>query len=235
MLVKLFEEKGGGELLLPLADQLWRSYLKGEQPKRAGIVLDLLAQSLTVVDLPNDSLRLRYLAADPQGGSDYFDRTAKARRPPVLVASSERGELTGIYRDLRTGEAWNLDSLRGRLVLLDFWTTWCYYCLEDIGLLKHLVEQFGGKVTLISVCSDALTRTADLSSAGKFVRDHSITYMALWDDSTRSITERFDVSKLGYPRKFLIDSSGRLLVHPREIGRKYVTLEEVTAYLSMLH
>ena len=217
--------------LIPLANALWRSYAVAKIPQGAATVLDLVARTFTVVDLSDDFLRRCYREIDPQSGESRFDRIVKNTRPNVLTLSPVHLALTGIYYDLTSGHAIELDTLRGKLILLDFWATWCGPCIEEIPRLNKFIATYGNKITLVSVCSDAITKTADITSAQHIAKEKGITYIALYDLPDRSLTERLNVGKLGWPRKFLIDESGHLIVHPRDPSQ-FVELEEVQVFLS---
>jgi thiol-disulfide isomerase/thioredoxin len=233
LLANALNQEYEASYLLLLANELWRSYLDANLPQNAENVLDQLARSLTVVELPDDSLRTWYHEADPQTGDIRYQRVAKSTRPPILISSNEHVQLTGVYTDLNTGLQINLDTLRRKPILLDFWATWCGPCIADIPSLNKLVADYGNEFVLVSVCGDSLTHTADKTTARKFVKDHGITYIALWDEPGRSLTDRFGVEALGWPMKFFMDKSLNLFVHPRERSRHYVKLEEVRAFLTM--
>ena len=48
----------------------------------------------------------------------------------------------------------SIDSLKGKIVVLNFWTTWCGYCVDAIPHNKTLVQKYGNKdVVLIGVCT----------------------------------------------------------------------------------
>ena len=48
-----------------------------------------------------------------------------------------------------TGEKFNNDSIKGKVVLLEFWTTWCGYCENERPFVERLNEEFGDKGLLV--------------------------------------------------------------------------------------
>ncbi len=55
-------------------------------------------------------------------------------------------------------EQLSLSEQRGRVVLVDFWETWCHPCREAMPVLDRLAAEFAGDVALLSVCSDGTRR-----------------------------------------------------------------------------
>ena len=54
-----------------------------------------------------------------------------------------------------TGEQYNNDSIKGKVVLFEFWTTWCKYCEEEAGLVDDIAKEFKSK-NLIVLAVDVL-------------------------------------------------------------------------------
>lgn len=219
------------DYLIPLADRLWRAYVADHNVNAAMNIVDQFARNFTITDISNDRLLQWCAVIDPKAGKQYFETKVKTARPDVLVRSKERIELKGEYFDLLSGRTVDLNSLKGKMILFDFWTTWCSACKEDIPKVQKTIAEYGAKIVVISVCSDALTNTADTTAAQRFVQENHISYSALYDLPDRSLTIRLNVDKIGYPRKFLIDVDGHLLVHPRRMQDADVSLEEVKGYL----
>ena len=48
-----------------------------------------------------------------------------------------------------TGEAFNNDSVKGKVVLLEFWTTWCKYCHQEEQLVEQINRELSGKGLIV--------------------------------------------------------------------------------------
>ena len=48
-----------------------------------------------------------------------------------------------------SGETYNNESVKGKVVLLQFWTTWCPYCLEEQPLVDDITQEFVGKGLIV--------------------------------------------------------------------------------------
>ena len=99
--------------------------------------------------------------------------------------------------------AWRLADQRGKVVLVNFWATWCPPCLEEMPAMerlwrRHRAEDF----VLVAVSVDT-----DPKVVPPFVSQRGLTFpIAL--DSTMEITEKYGVRAL--PSSFLVDREGNL-------------------------
>jgi cytochrome c biogenesis protein CcmG/thiol:disulfide interchange protein DsbE len=97
-----------------------------------------------------------------------------------------------------------LSSLRGKVVAVNFWATWCGPCREEIPELVRLYSENEGKCfELLGVASESGTRDEVAAAARKL----GINYPVLLDDEGRA-GDAFHIP--GYPRTFLIDADGRI-------------------------
>jgi len=76
----------------------------------------------------------------------------------------------------------SLSSQRGRVVLVDFWETWCHPCREAMPVLERIAAEHGDDVVLLSVCSDGTRRPVDarrlvdrLAPRAQLVADSGVT------------------------------------------------------------
>lgn len=103
------------------------------------------------------------------------------------------------------GGAVSLSSLRGRVVLVDFWATWCPPCRESIPELNALYGRY--KDRGLVVLGVSVDRGLDLASTvGAFARDNGLTYPVLLDD--KGVNKLYSVSSI--PAMFLIDKEGKV-------------------------
>ena len=219
--------------LVPLGKELWQNYKAAGDTDKALAALDLLARSLTAGELPRDSLQAWYEEVDPERGLERFGLMAGSSGLPALVPSDQQAQLSGRYLNLLTGEPFNLSELEGKMVLFDFWATWCSPCIAEIPKLKELVAKYGNSFVLVSISSDALTNGKDKTGVRDFMEEHGVNYMVLYDDPEQSLTEQFGV--VGWPSKFLINEKRKFMKHPTAKSRSTVSLEEVEAYLASRH
>src|SRR6185437_1258307 len=133
--------------------------------------------------------------------------------PPPLT-------LTKTIQGLPAGEiSW--DKLKGKVVVLEFWATWCGPCVKAIPHLNELVEQFKDKpVVFISVTSE----NEDVVRV--FLKNHPIKASILLDDFER-LNKAFHVAAI--PHTVIVDASGHIaaIAHPADLQAG--NLEEILA------
>jgi len=102
-----------------------------------------------------------------------------------------------------TGEKLSLESLKGRVVVLDFWATWCGPCVAAIPHIQRISDKFKDEpVTIIGMNRDGMG--AD-SKVKKFLEKKKITLRQFMDVDGK-IARSYNVS--GIPSLFLIDKEG---------------------------
>lgn len=143
--------------------------------------------------------------------------------PGRSVTPSPEPTLDFTLRDLEGNEV-ALSVYRGKLVLLNFWATWCPSCKEEMGLLdsyyrEHQQQDF----VLLSV--NVSDRPPD---AALYVQEQGYTFPLLFDPAGRVLVE---LDAYGLPISLLVDPEGHLL--KRWVGSlgQSILDTEVTPYL----
>ena len=102
------------------------------------------------------------------------------------------------------GNEFDLGSLRGKPVLLDFWATWCMPCRESMPHLAKLYDEFKEKgLALVSVSKDD-----DSADAARFIAKRKYSWLNVADPKSESDG---DWGESGIPRLVLIGKDGKVL------------------------
>jgi peroxiredoxin len=134
---------------------------------------------------------------------------------PVLPACREVpanvtvGERVPAYsgRDL-DGRTVDLRDLRGEVVLLNIWATWCFPCRREMPALEQLHREWSGSgLRIVAVSIDPATAGREIQD---FVEEYGLTFDIVHDPA-QDVAQAFRT--IGVPETFLIDAEGRLRRH----------------------
>ncbi|MBI1987011.1 MAG: TlpA family protein disulfide reductase [Nitrospinae bacterium] len=104
------------------------------------------------------------------------------------------------------GRKVRLSSLRGRVVLLNIWATWCPTCIEEMPSLQKLHESFQDRdLAVVSVSIDVLGEQV----VAPFMKKYGLSFPALLDPRGQ-IKKAYTTT--GVPESFIIDRQG-VVVH----------------------
>jgi peroxiredoxin len=132
--------------------------------------------------------------------------TQRGRIGPLGVGS----EAPAYTAHTISGDTVRLNDLRGRVVVLNVWATWCGPCVREMPALQRLHEQLGDRglsVIAVSVDSEGLGLGGGDADVQSFISEYGLTFTVLRDASGR-IEDTFGVA--GLPTTFVIDRDGRI-------------------------
>lgn len=116
------------------------------------------------------------------------------------------------------GTNWSLQDLRGKVVLVNFWATWCPPCRKEMPDMQALYERFGPRGLVILAISDE-----DAAKVAPFLAAQKYTYPVLLDPG-RKVNELFSVQ--GIPKSFLYGRDGKLVAQAidRRTNRQFLEM-----------
>jgi cytochrome c biogenesis protein CcmG, thiol:disulfide interchange protein DsbE len=101
----------------------------------------------------------------------------------------------------------DLASQRGKVVVLNFWATWCPPCVAEMPSLERLHRSLSAEgVAVVTVSTDE-----DEAELRRFVAQRSLTLPVLKDPGGRVAAGQYRTT--GYPETFVLDRKGRVLQH----------------------
>lgn len=140
-----------------------------------------------------------YLQAEPDGRS-----AADARRLIEIPRGARQNFAPEFAFATMDGSYLSLDDLRGKIVLLDFWGSWCRPCVDSVGSLKRIQKRYDKEP--FAMVSISVHDTDD--KWRKFVTDHQMTWPQYRDES-QSVSGAYHVN--AFPSYFVIDQDGIVL------------------------
>lgn len=105
------------------------------------------------------------------------------------------------------GKLVQLSGLKGKVVLVDFWASWCAPCRDSMPFLEKLHKTYGDRgLVVVGVNIDN-----DLAAAQKFLKDMSVSFTIV-NDSDKRVAKSYAPPTM--PSSYLIDRQGKVrLVH----------------------
>ena len=101
------------------------------------------------------------------------------------------------------GKPWHLQDLRGKVVLVNFWATWCPPCRKEMPDLNALYNRFKDRGFVVVAISDE-----EATKVAPFIEERKIDYPILLDPG-RKVNDLFQVE--GIPKSFVYDRSGKMV------------------------
>jgi len=103
------------------------------------------------------------------------------------------------------GNTVSLSDFAGRLVLINFWATWCEPCLREMPSLERMQSRLGNKITVVAISEDR----GGSKTVEPFINKLGLKSFKTYLDPKSDAGRAFKVA--GLPTSFLIDREGRAL------------------------
>jgi peroxiredoxin len=106
------------------------------------------------------------------------------------------------------GDSVSMGDLRGKVVFLNIWATWCAPCREEMPSMEKLYERLQSDKGFVMLAISQDTSSRDEVAA--YVKKHGYRFDVLLDPKN-VVAEAYNVS--GVPETFIIDREGRIVAH----------------------
>lgn len=136
-----------------------------------------------------------FAGAPPRtGGMEQFTLNEPALPAPEIRFLDEAGKEMA------------LADFKGRVLLVNFWATWCAPCVQELPSLDRLQAELGGKdFTVLAINEDRQGAAA----ATPFLKKHGIKSLAVHADRRMALARALGVR--GMPSTFLVDRTGKVV------------------------
>jgi peroxiredoxin len=145
-------------------------------------------------------------------GEEQF-REAMAR----LEADDRKREHPDFTLTDISGKTCTFSELRGKVVLVNFWATWCPPCRKEMPDLEALYERFSAKGFVVLGISDE-----EAAKVEPFIRERKVSFPVLLDPG-RKVNQMFVVE--GIPKTFVYDREGKLVAQSIDMRTQKQFLE----------
>jgi cytochrome c biogenesis protein CcmG/thiol:disulfide interchange protein DsbE len=128
----------------------------------------------------------------------------------------------------------SLSQYRGKIVVLNFWASWCPPCVEELPSLEQMQTDLQSKgVVVVGVSVDT-----DAGDYQKFLKDHNVNFLTVRDPAQQQtqlgvvapVASKYGTYK--FPETYIIDRNG--VVRRKIIGPTNWTQQEMVEFLTRL-
>ncbi|GGG60253.1 TlpA family protein disulfide reductase [Bizionia arctica] len=123
---------------------------------------------------------------------------------PSIIEETEREKLTDYSWQLLSdsGESFDFNDAKGKVVVINFWATWCPPCIAEMPSLEALYSSYKDEVVFLFVSDE------DPKAIANFMTKNNYSFQYYSPKSSNP--KLFDVS--GIPRTFIIDKKGQIVI-----------------------
>ncbi|MDO4566483.1 MAG: TlpA disulfide reductase family protein [Oscillospiraceae bacterium] len=153
------------------------------------------------------------------GAAVYFYNTLSADYEPEAPLASEGGQESESEKaaDFTVynagGEAFTLSSFEGRPVVINFWATWCGYCVAEMPDFDEVYSEYGDRVEfmMVNATDEASGETVEAASA--YIEENGYGFPVYYDLDGEAVSA---YSVRGLPTTYIINSEGG--IHAYSVG-----------------
>jgi thiol-disulfide isomerase/thioredoxin len=133
---------------------------------------------------------------DMKNNADFVKATEA-----LVAEDNEISKIDFTLRDIHNRK-WTLSELRGKVVMVNFWATWCPPCRVELPNLDLIADQYASQVVILALTDEDPFKVTNL------LRGHESHFNILFDEGHK-VGKQFRVN--GLPRTFVFDRNGKLV------------------------
>ena len=168
--------------------------------------------ALTFSNMPVDSIptALELISADVKNGRlGAFVADAEQRYKTKVMKDEVKKKVTPgkqapdfTLNDIN-GKPFSLSSLRGKYVVLDFWGSWCGWCIKGMPDMKKYYEKYSGKFEIVGIdCNDTEAKWKDA------VKKHELPWIHVKSEKADATPQKYAIE--GFPTKLIVNPDGTI-------------------------
>lgn len=133
------------------------------------------------------------------------DREAQMREIEQKIEAMQSGDVDAPGFTLKNldGNEVSLSDFRGKWIILDFWGSWCPWCIKGFPELKEAYQKYAGELEIIGI--DCRESEAEWKAG---VEKYQLPWVNVYNPADSNLTEEYNVP--GYPTKVIVDPQGKI-------------------------
>ena len=140
--------------------------------------------------------------------TEKSDATTEATQVQTEDSNAEEQELTGQAPDFTlndiNGNPLSLSSLKGKYVVLDFWGSWCGWCIKGIPSMKEYYAKYAGKFEILGIdCNDSPEKWKEA------VAQYELPWLHVYCDEASTVLADYQIQ--GFPTKIVVGPDGNIV------------------------
>ncbi|MDF3004674.1 MAG: TlpA family protein disulfide reductase [Oscillospiraceae bacterium] len=178
------------------------------QNKKLGLTVLLLCGVIAAAYFGYKTLSANYLTdnlrpASSASSGEQSGEGSAAEKPERTVAPNFT------MTDLE-GNKVELDSFKGKPIVLNFWASWCGFCVQEMPDFDTVYKELGDEVTFVMLnVTDGVRETREKGE--KYYAEKGYSFPVYFDDQGTQGTNAYGVT--GFPSTYFIDSNGNLAAY----------------------
>ena len=207
------KEKFYNEVYKPSFDRYQQAlvdYLKAHASQDASVCLlsnisglEKKKEAFMLLDASVREGRMRPLY-DNMVAEEEEAQQAEAQEKEAMKKQAEGLEAPAFTLDDLNGKPLSLASLRGKYVVLDFWGSWCVWCIKGFPKMKEYYAKYPGKFEILGV---DVNDTVEKWQAA--VKKHELPWLHVYCPKDATVLSDFGVT--GFPTKIIIGPDGKIV------------------------
>lgn len=158
----------------------------------------LLSMTMAVVAISGCADNSKKQQAEPES---IAAEAAAVETAPVEADGVMAPDFT--LNDLN-GKPLALSSLRGKYVILDFWGSWCGWCIKGIPQMKEYYQKYAGKFEILGIdCNDPEEKWKAA------VEKYQLPWLHVYNTRDSGVLEQYDIQ--GFPTKIIVGPDGKIV------------------------